>query len=74
MPRFGSYKSKNGQAIIWVTLIEKAWAKLCGNYERIILGTLDMGFIHLCGVPSVSCKHILFKNKRDELFNAIKIA
>ena len=33
-----------------------------------------MGFIHLCGVPSVSYKHILYKNKKAELWNAIKTA
>tara|TARA_B110000285_G_C15066598_1_gene585487 strand:- start:808 stop:1293 length:486 start_codon:yes stop_codon:yes gene_type:complete len=38
-------------------LIEKAWAKLCGNYDRISKGTLNMGFIHLCGVPTVTYNH-----------------
>ncbi len=37
---------------IWLPLIEKAWAKLNGNYDRIINGTVDIAFIHLCGVPS----------------------
>lgn len=33
-----------------------------------------MGFIHLCGVPSVGFKHLLYKNKKQELWNAFKSA
>jgi len=54
--------------ILWVSLIEKAWAKLCGSYERIIMGTLDMGFIHLCGVPSLSFKCNEYLNKQNDIW------
>jgi hypothetical protein len=37
------------KGVLWVSLVEKAWAKLNSNYDRIVMGTLDMGFIHLCG-------------------------
>jgi hypothetical protein len=38
------------------------------------MGTVDMGFIHLCGVPSVGYKHDEYKMKRDDVWNALKTA
>jgi len=38
------------------------------------MGTVDMGFIHLCGVPSVGYKHLEYKTNREGLFNALKTA
>lgn len=63
-PCFGNAKPFGEKQVVWVSLLEKAWAKLCGNYDRVISGTVDMGFIHLCGVPSVGYKHLLYKNKK----------
>ena len=60
---FGSSKPTiEGRGVIWVSLIEKAWAKICSNYDRTIDGSLDMGFIHLCGVPSLNLKHLEFRS------------
>ena len=73
-PRFGGAAPQGGKAVVWVSLIEKAWAKICGNYERIIMGTVDMGFIHLCGVPSVGFKHLEYKARRDDLWSALSVA
>ena len=73
-PCFGKSKQSGEKNVVWVSLVEKAWAKLCGNYDRVISGTVDMGFIHLCGVPSVGYKHLLYKNKKQELWNAFKDA
>ena len=33
-----------------------------------------MGFIHLCGVPSIGYKHILYKTKKQEFWHAYKEA
>ena len=49
------------KGVLWVSLVEKAWAKLNSNYDRIVMGTLDMGFIHLCGQPSKIYKHFIYK-------------
>ena len=70
-PNFGNAKPSGYKKVVWVSLLEKAWAKLCGNYDRIISGTVDMGFIHLCGVPSVGYKHLLYKNRKPEIWNAL---
>ena len=59
---------------LWVALIEKAWAKLCGSYQAIVMGTADMGFIHLCGMPSFGLKHVEYRSKRDELWRKMKTA
>lgn len=48
---------EDGKGYIWLPLLEKVWAKLNGNYDRIIMGTIDLGFIHLTGVASSSIKH-----------------
>ena len=64
---FGKYLKEDQKGVLWVALIEKAWAKLNGNYDRIVLGSVDLGYIHLCGVPSVGYKHKTFFNENARL-------
>ena len=42
---------------IWVSLMEKAWAKLHGTYARIEGGLPCFAASHIMGVPSESYKH-----------------
>ena len=42
---------------VWVCLIEKAWAKLHGSYERAEGGAPYHASVHVAGVPSKSIQH-----------------
>jgi hypothetical protein len=46
---------KNGK--IWATLMEKAWAKTVGSYERIVGGLCVDAFGTFTGLPSRSFYH-----------------
>ena len=48
--------SKGNGAEIWVLLLEKAWAKIHGSYERIELGDAALTFRDLTGAPSFTVK------------------
>ena len=42
---------------IWVLILEKAWAKIYGSYQRIEAGTAGEAMYPLTGCPSKQFKH-----------------
>lgn len=45
------------QGAWWMPLLEKAYAKLNQNYDRIIAGSVDEGLRSLTGMPVISIYH-----------------
>lgn len=49
---FARSKGKKGESNeIWVMLLEKAWAKVCGSYEASEMGTASEAFNNIDGTP-----------------------
>ncbi len=48
-------KSQSQQ--LWVILLEKCWAKVCGSYQNIIKGTAAEAFRFLTGAPCDRLEH-----------------
>ena len=42
---------KDGEGEIWVQLMEKAWAKVCGSYEASEMGTAAEALNNIDGTP-----------------------
>jgi len=49
---FAFSKPKHGENEIWVQLIEKAWAKLCGSYEASEMGRAAEFFENFDATPT----------------------
>lgn len=71
------YEKKNKPAFsqskgneLWVMLIEKAWAKVNGNYENSIKGFVSEAFRALTGAPVVFFKHLYIQDIWDEISEA----
>ena len=58
---------------IWVSLLEKAWAKLHGTYARTEGGLPCFAASHLMGVPSESFSHAEIENV-DDFFDMLHSA
>lgn len=58
---------------IWVLLLEKAWAKVYGNYQRIEGGTCDEALHPLTGCPTKNFIHSDVKDK-DKLWSILLLS
>lgn len=55
-------------------LVEKAWAKIFGSYQRIESGTVGEALPSLTGAPTNFHYHQEFSNKKEDLWKKIKSA
>ena len=69
MPVFASCR----QGEMWVSLLEKAWAKLHGDYARTEGGLPSFAATHIMGVPSESIQHNTVEDT-DEFFDLLSQA
>lgn len=60
--RWGFSRSSTGNEI-WVCILEKAWAKVYGSYQRIEGGMCDEALHPLTGCPTKNFIHDEWKNK-----------
>ena len=58
---------------IWVSILEKAWAKLHGTYARTEGGLPCFAASHISGVPSESFSHAAIESSED-FFDMLKSA
>ena len=45
-------KSSKGENELWMMLVEKAWAKVCGSYEAAEGGSVEESILAVAGGPS----------------------
>lgn len=65
--------SKDGDNEIWSLIIEKAWAKVFGSYQRVEAGTTGEAFYPLSGKPQSYYIHSNVK-KTEKLWDTIRAA
>ena len=56
---------------LWVSILEKAWAKLHGTYARAEIGFVPDAFSHLTGVPCKQYNHVSIRD-RNEWWETLK--
>ena len=54
--------AQNKDGKLWISLVEKAWAKLHGSYSRIVCGKPLFALAHLTGIPGSVVKHDKIEN------------
>jgi hypothetical protein len=61
---------------IWVQLLEKAWAKVCGSHEQAEAGTCAEALDNIDGTPSInySIKEIEKLNQHAKLWDILQEA
>jgi len=62
------FSSANGNEL-WVLLLEKAWAKLHGSYDRIISGQAHETMRDLTGAPAFE---YIIADHAEDIFDKIK--
>jgi hypothetical protein len=63
--------AKTDQNEIWVLLLEKAWAKICGTYAKTIAGHTGDALRTLTGAPTQIFKHHEFERDMEGFWNTI---
>ena len=66
-----AFSRSDSEKEIWVMLLEKAWAKIFGSYQRIEAGTTGEALPALCGAPSEYIYHSEIKEK-EHIWNKIR--
>ena len=62
------------QRSIWGALLEKAWAKIYGSYQRIEAGGIGEAFTTLTGAPTQMLTHEDFAENPDKLWKFLETA
>ena len=66
--------SRTSENEIWVLLLEKAWAKVYGSYQRIEAGTTGEALPCLTGAPAQAYSHKDFHQRPDALWHLLESA
>jgi len=65
---------RSAEKEIWVSLLEKAWAKANGSYSNIVSGMGMEGMKFLTGAPSDNIVHSEMQNNLDKIWKKYKSA